>query len=62
VAAERGSLPADAVVGLEHTRATTLHFNAATRAAIGAGLRSVLDGRADIGLERRTRLTMARRR
>jgi SAM-dependent methyltransferase len=59
-ASERDALPAETVFGLEHTRATTLAFDEGVRAAFGAGLRALLDGRASVGLERQTLLTMAR--
>jgi len=59
-AAERDTLPAVTVVGLEHTRATTLHFDDGTRSVFRADLRELLAGRPEIGLERQTTLTMAR--
>lgn len=59
-ASERDALPADAVVGLEHTRATTLHFDDATRATFAAGLRDLLAGRPEVPLERQASMTMAR--
>jgi SAM-dependent methyltransferase len=59
-ASERDSLPAGTVVGLEHTRATTLHFDDDTRAAFAAGLRDLLAGRPGVALERQTSLAMAR--
>ena len=59
-ASGRDTLPPDTVIGLEHTRATMLHFDDDTRAAFGAGLRELLAGRSEALLERRTSLTMAR--
>ena len=59
-AAERDTLRADMVIGLEHTRATTLNFDDDTRSVFRAELWELLAGRPEIGLERQTTVTMAR--
>jgi len=56
----RATLPAENVFRLEHTRATSLGFDEATRAAFGRDLRAALDGTPEVGLDQLTNLMMAR--
>ena len=59
-ASVRGTLPAENVFRLEHTRATSLGFDEPTRAAFGRDLRAALDGTPEVGLDQHTNLMMAR--
>jgi ubiquinone/menaquinone biosynthesis C-methylase UbiE len=57
--AQRRSMPAGRVLGLELTRATSLSYDEATRASFRAELAALLQNSAEVGLEQRTHLTMA---
>lgn len=57
---ERRTMPAETVVGLEQTRATTLSFDIPTRAAFVEDLRQLLATTDLVSLTQETSLTMAR--
>lgn len=57
---ERRSLPADMVLGLELTRATSLSYDHRTRESFRAELAALLQQSAQVGLEQHTSLTMGR--
>jgi ubiquinone/menaquinone biosynthesis C-methylase UbiE len=60
--AERRTMPAEQVVRLELTRATSLGYEPAVRASFTAELRAVVEPLGEIGLEQVSTLTMARAR
>jgi SAM-dependent methyltransferase len=53
------TLPPEMVVGVESTRATTLHYDEARRARFLDGLRALLGEAREVGLVQRTTVTMA---
>lgn len=53
------TLPPEMVVGVESTRATTLHYDQAHRARFLDGLRDLIGDAEEIGLVQRTSVTMA---
>ena len=57
---QRATVPADAVLGVENTRATTLSWPADVREAFTAELRGHLGSQAEVTLTLHTTLTMAR--